>query len=131
MSNFSDVQDLHYAKFAISNDGQHPEPLVAEQVFARATFIIEEVHELMTAHTENDLGEQIDALIDIVYVAMGVAVQMGVDWEAHWKLVHDANMTKVPGRHTDKRQNMALDLIKPEGWAAPDHHSIINNKHVL
>lgn len=59
--------------------------------------------------------DMIDALVDILYVTNGMAIEMGVDLEPFWDEVHAANMRKVGGpiREDGKR-------LKPPGWRAPD-----------
>jgi predicted HAD superfamily Cof-like phosphohydrolase len=85
----------------------------------RSLFLMEELYEFTIAQTPED---QIDALVDIVVVAMGTAHMQGFDWSKHWKEVMDANMRKV--RATDPKQSKrgtSLDIVKPEGWEPPNH----------
>ena len=63
-----------------------------------------------------DLALQADALVDLVYVALGTGVMMGLPWQQLWDDVHRANMGKVRG--VGKRGH-AVDLVKPEGWVGP------------
>ena len=82
--------------------------------------LTEEVNELWDADT---YSEQVDALIDVMYFAMGNLYKMGVTEEqaqAFFNNVHEANMKKVKGM-TDR--GYKDDAIKPEGWEAP-HHNI-------
>lgn len=60
-------------------------------------------------------AEQVDALCDLLYVTYGAAVEMGIDLESCFELVHEANLRKVPGpvREDGKK-------LKPEGWMPPD-----------
>jgi len=67
------------------------------------------------------MEQQLDALVDLVYVALGTAVLSGFDFEEAWRRVHRANMLKVKprkGQYTKRRS--AFDIVKPPGWQAPD-----------
>lgn len=82
----------------------------------------EELTELRTAVEGNDVAEQVDALIDIIYFALGGLFQMGAPVHACWNAVHTKNMAKVPGitkRGTDN------DATKPEGWEPPNHDVLL------
>ena len=54
--------------------------------------------------------------------ALGTAAQLRLPWPECWDEVLRANRAKVPG--VGKR-GMAMDLIKPPGWRAPDHGPIL------
>lgn len=71
-------------------------------------------YELIDKH--QDLPLQADALVDMVYVALGSVVMMGLPWQELWDDVHRANMEKVRGIGT--RGNL-VDCIKPQGWQGP------------
>jgi len=75
----------------------------------------EETAELTVAHAAGDLAAQADALVDIVYVAIGTAIMMGIDqgaWKEIWDAVQAANISKVP---VDGGKQAA----KPAGWRDP------------
>lgn len=55
----------------------------------------------------------VDALVDLLYVTYGTAVEMGVDLAPFFDEVHRANMHKVPGEGGGKSR-------KPERWVPPD-----------
>lgn len=63
-----------------------------------------------------DIALQADALVDLVYVAKGTAVMMGLPWEELWDDVQGANMRKVRGM--THRGNL-MDVSKPPGWVGP------------
>lgn len=44
-----------------------------------------------------DVAETVDGLCDLIYVALGTAVAMGVDLWPVFREVHRSNMTKTPG----------------------------------
>lgn len=120
MANFRDVADFH-DKFG---HGIHTSPghLTRRKLQERIDFLQEELTEFIQACESQDLAEQADALVDLVYVAMGTAYMLGLPWDALWNDVHAANMRKVPG--VGKRGH-AIDCIKPPGWVGPSGHSIL------
>lgn len=119
MSNFSDVTDFHN-KFSIpiSSTPVLLDPITMDY---RLKFLTEEMSEIVKGYYERDIHQVADGLIDLVYVAMGTAVMMGLPWEKLWDEVQRANMSKVrtPSAKASKRGN-AFDVIKPEGWKQPD-----------
>lgn len=90
----------------------------------RGECIQEEVDELHHAISGKniDAEETVDALIDICVFAIGTLDLFGVDADKAWKEVYDANTTKQIGIKAERPNPYGLpDLIKPEGWEAPDH----------
>lgn len=69
-----------------------------------------------------DHAQTFDALIDMVYVAFGTAHLFGYPWHEGWGLVQAANMTKVRAQSdgSDSKRGSSFDVVKPEGWRAPD-----------
>ena len=92
--------------------------LVSEEyVLARANFLSEEVHEFVDAAMQGDMVGAADALVDMVYVAVGTALSMGIPLDKVWDVVHAANMKKVKGM---TKRGIANDAVKPEGWVGPE-----------
>ena len=88
----------------------------------RMDFIEEEFTETLNASMENNPEEVVDGLIDIIVVAIGTLDALGVDINKAWKEVHNANMSKKVGIKETRPNPLGLpDLIKPEGWSAPNH----------
>lgn len=81
----------------------------------RVGHLVEELKEFMEAVRAGDLTGQADALADLVYVALGTAIMMGVPWNAVWDEVHAANMRKAVGLEPEKQ-----GIVKPAGWVGPD-----------
>lgn len=92
-----------------------PAPLSPERVANRAKWLAEEVDEFRQAKT---LDEQADAIVDLVYFALGTLVEMGVDGAPLFQIVHDANMKKLWG---DGAPRFGTDgkVIKPPDWRDP------------
>ena len=89
-----------------------------------ATFALkalrEEVQEYETALLEEDTEGQFDALIDLVYFAMGRAAIHSFPFDQGWNRVHQANMAKERATcASQSKRGSALDIIKPEGWKPP------------
>lgn len=96
----------------------------AEVIKYRADFLQEEVDEFRIACAEDDKVKAFDALLDIVYVAYGTALFMGISgerWIHGFAAVHRANMSKIatPSADASKRHS-PYDVIKPEGWVPPE-----------
>jgi hypothetical protein len=101
-------------------DRRTPCHLTPRKLQERIRFIQEELDELSTA---TNLADQVDALVDIVYVALGTAAMMNVKWAVHFDEVHNKNMQKVVGQTS---RGNKVDLKKPEGWTPPDHGKILS-----
>lgn len=66
-----------------------------------------------------------DALIDLTYFAIGIAIRRGWDFEEGFRRVHEANMLKeLAGTSENKRQS-STDLIKPPGWKAASLRDLV------
>lgn len=94
----------------------YPMLLEPQNLTRRLVYMLEELSEFSKASREEDLPRAADALVDLVYFAMGSAMQMGLPWADLWKVVHAANMKKVPG--IDKYGQPGI--IKPAQWVSPD-----------
>ena len=145
-TNFKDVKDFH-KKFNFTSNSR-PTELDQEKIRGRIAFMFEELIEFVDAsgaywgidrETKDvtisyppnptvDMAEQADALIDLVYVAMGTAVQMGLPWQELWDDVHRANMAKERGMTS---RGISDDAIKPDGWQGPKTNEILNRARNL
>ncbi|WP_432417840.1 hypothetical protein [Caenimonas sedimenti] len=92
-----------------------PSALSPARLSSRVEWLREEVNELESAST---LVDQVDAAIDVLYLALGTLVEMGVELEEPFKLVHESNLAKAwpDGRF---RQTATGKIIKPDGWQSP------------
>lgn len=77
----------------------------------------EELNEFGLATT---LMDEVDALIDLAYVALGRIVEMGLSPLPLFDMVHAANMRRVRGSNATRPNATGFDAVKPEGWEAPD-----------
>lgn len=94
----------------------------------RFRFLHEELAELRQAHMDGDLAKQADALVDLVYVALGTAAMMGLPWRDLWDEVHHANMRKERATGANDGRSVRgheYDVVKPEGWTPPDVFGVL------
>ncbi len=117
---FLDVVEFQ-KKFGLK---QSCHPTLSEHEYRdhRASFLQEEVNEFREAILLGDLPKAADALVDIVYVALGTADGMGLPFNALWDDVHRANMSKERGIGP---RGYEVDVIKPEGWVGPQTEDIL------
>lgn len=94
----------------------HPCQMSEEQVAKRVRWIESELNELKYA---TDEYEQADALIDALYYLLGAFVDMGINPDELFQIVHRSNMKKVsdPSRIIKDSDNKVL---KPNDFLHPD-----------
>lgn len=113
------IKDFH-KKFELEYTGG-PRQLPDDLQGFRSKFMQEELDEYEEAVGEEDLEKQFDALIDLVYVAIGTAYLQGFPFNKGFELVQIANMAKVRAlRESESKRGSTYDVVKPEGWTAPD-----------
>tara|TARA_R110000822_G_scaffold118946_7_gene251809 strand:+ start:95 stop:499 length:405 start_codon:yes stop_codon:yes gene_type:complete len=91
----------------------------------RIICIMEEVMEYKDASTKED---ELDALVDLVVFALGTAQRQGMIhiFQQAYDRVMDKNMEKEVGPKDERAMAFHLDLVKPEGWTAPDFSDLFN-----
>lgn len=124
LTNYEDVAAFH-EKFGLTYNGG-PRLLDFDVLSFRMKFLEEELGEFIESAAEQDLPGMADALIDLVYVAMGTAYMLGLPWQQLWNEVQRANMSKVRAQSKDEsKRGSSLDVIKPAGWTGPDIKRIL------
>jgi predicted HAD superfamily Cof-like phosphohydrolase len=93
-----------------------------------ANLIKEEVSELQVAIDNNDLVEQLDALIDIMVVTVGAVQSLGADGEGAWKEVMSTNFAKIDSLTGRVRKREDGKVLKPVGWRPPELSKYINRE---
>jgi predicted HAD superfamily Cof-like phosphohydrolase len=90
--------------------------------------LYEELREYQDASHANDRAGQLDALVDLIYIALGTAELHGFDrFDEAFMEVHRANLKKLragPNGEGSKYLN-PNDIYKPPGWAAPDLNKFV------
>ncbi len=94
---------------------EKPMMLSEDRVVNRYKWMLEELLEFLEA---DNIYDQADAMIDLIYFALGTMVEMGIDPEPLFDIVHSANMKKLwpdgkPHYNDDGK------VIKPSGWVDP------------
>lgn len=85
---------------------------IGGEVAKRISYMLEELTELAAA---DGLTEQVDALIDLIYFALGTLTLMGVNPEPIFDIVSRANLGKIQPDGTVLRNEQGK-ILKPEGW---------------
>jgi len=118
-----DVRAFHQ-KFNFIDSGHIPVHATKRKLNERAECMQEELDEFKAAIETQNLADQADALIDLVYFAKGTAVILGLPWEQLWDDVQRANISKERGI---TKRGHAFDVIKPEGWQAPNGMKLLTD----
>jgi predicted HAD superfamily Cof-like phosphohydrolase len=90
--------------------------------------IEEEFNELITAESNKDPVEQLDALIDILVVTIGALHSMGADAEGAWKEVMKTNFAKIDKETGKVRKREDGKVLKPVGWSPPKLAPFVTKK---
>ena len=80
---------------------------------------------------QQDLGEALDALVDLEYVLAGTILFFGMDriFNEAFDRVHTANMQKEKVNHVNEsKRDHILDIKKPAGWKAPTFEDLLKIK---
>ncbi len=127
-TNFERVRAFHRAVGGAAPDAPTAPPAVTLRL--RQTLIREEYEEVAAAFDEAEEARAAGAAVDIVplvheltdllYVAYGGLVELGVDGDAVFAEVHRANMDKTHGpKRADGKQ------LKPPGWQPADVAAVL------
>lgn len=99
-----------------------PTRLSRERKAAAVEHWREETQEFLDAET---LEEEIDAALDLAWLAIGRVIEMGADPLEHLLEIAYANGTRVRGQSPKRPLSGGYDAVKPEGWKGPDHAAIL------
>jgi len=86
----------------------------------REITMAEELGEYKEAVESGNKEEILDALVDLVYFAIGTVYLHGFNFPEAWRRVHKANMQKVISKGEGSDRGGEFDVVKPEGWEAPN-----------
>jgi predicted HAD superfamily Cof-like phosphohydrolase len=113
---FKKVREFHSAfNHPISFE---PTVLPVDRANKRYAWMLEEINEFLDASRDQDIVEQADAMIDVIYFALGTLVEMGIYPDVLFKIVQDANMSKLFPDGKPHYNEMGK-VIKPIGWEDP------------
>jgi predicted HAD superfamily Cof-like phosphohydrolase len=100
-------------------------PTDQDRLAFRAHLIDEEARELQGAIYFKKAPAILSECVDVVYVVLGLCVEMGWDFDEAFNRIHAANMTKIPDPNGHKAHKPANfipanvdDLAPPNGWCA-------------
>lgn len=98
--------------------GNGPRGMEKERARKRYNWMLEEIDEFLEAVENDDIVEEADAMIDVIYFALGTLVEMGIKPDVLFEIVQDANMSKL---WEDGKPHYAEDgkTIKPLTWEDP------------
>lgn len=93
----------------------YPKYLDPERVDKRYHWMLEELNEFRVA---KEIVGQADAMIDLIYFALGTMVEMGIKPDNLFRIVHQANMSKL---WEDGKPHYYIDgkVKKPGVWQDP------------
>ena len=121
----NDIRMMHH-KFGVTDwmeKNKHDKELMQKYLRFRLKMCMEEMNETIDAALfDRDAEEVVDGLIDLCVFAIGTLDVFGVDPNEAWDRVYKANVSKDVGVKEGRPNPFGLpDLIKPEGWEAPNH----------
>lgn len=106
----------------------HVARLEGEELRLRANLILEEHDELQEALITGDEAHICKEIVDLIYVTIQAASEMGVDIEPIWDAVQRSNMEKF-GPGGPKRSETGK-VLKPDDWRAPNINSILRRQEL-
>jgi NTP pyrophosphatase (non-canonical NTP hydrolase) len=92
---------------------------VDPQIGLYMDLITEEYEELKEAYEQQDVVEVADALADMVWVIMGMASSLGIDFNDIWEEVKRSNMSKFTN-NIIIRDGKTGKILKPSTFSEPD-----------
>ena len=92
-----------------------PTQMETSRAKKRYKWMLEEINVFLEA---DEIVEQADAMIDVIYFALGTLVEMGIKPDNLFQIVQDANMSKL---WPDGKPHYNQDgkTIKPSTWEDP------------
>lgn len=97
----------------------------ADRVELRERLLDEEYIELQSAIAARNLAHTADAIADLIFVAIGAALEFGIPLDPVWDEVQRSNMAKVDRATGKVRRRDDGKILKPEGWKPPEVERII------
>lgn len=104
-------------------DNKKPTPINQRARELKVNLIKEEVEELLTAISNDDLVGIADGAADSIVVILGAVIAYGIDLREVWDEVHRTNMAKQGGKVREDGKR-----LKPEGWTPPRIKEILDKQ---
>lgn len=121
----------HYGFHEWIQENKDNKELMRKMLEFRLNFLGEELLEARKNLTVDNSEEVVDAMIDLIVVAIGTLDLFEVNAYQAWNEVHTANMAKKRGIKPGRPNPLGIpDLMKPSGWKRPDHtgnHGLLEN----
>jgi predicted HAD superfamily Cof-like phosphohydrolase len=125
-----DIDNFH-KKYGFEKNEKVDIPDNSELINFRTAFLMEELAEYTNAITKKDAAGALDALVDIVYIALGTAWLFNLPFEKAWNEVQKANMSKIRAKDKTGKRGTKFDVIKPKDWKAPNIEKIIEEEREI
>ena len=120
--------DRFHKRFGFKKNNNIGIPDDDELVNFRTSFLMEELAEYTNAIVKKDTAKALDALVDIVYIALGTAWLFNLPFDKAWKEIQAANMKKVRAKDKTGKRGTKFDVIKPKGFIEPNIERIIEEE---
>lgn len=91
-----------------------------DRVTLRNRLLWEEFNEYQEAVANRDIVATADAIADIIYIAVGTALEFGIPLDRVWDEVQRSNMAKVDPVTGRVLRRVDGKILKPDGWRGPD-----------
>jgi predicted HAD superfamily Cof-like phosphohydrolase len=125
-----DIDNFH-KKYGFEKNEKIDIPSNSELINFRTAFLMEELAEYTNAITKKDAAGALDALVDIVYIALGTAWLFNLPFEKAWNEVQKANMSKIRAKNKTGKRGTKFDVVKPKDWKAPNIEKIIEEEREI
>lgn len=125
-----DIDNFH-KKYGFEKNEKVDIPNNSELINFRTAFLMEELAEYTNAITKKDAAGALDALVDIVYIALGTAWLFNLPFEKAWNEVQKANMSKIRAKDKAGKRGTKFDVVKPKDWKAPNIEKIIEEEREI
>lgn len=125
-----DIDNFH-KKYGFEKNEKVDIPDNNELINFRTAFLMEELAEYTNAITKKDAAGALDALVDIVYIALGTAWLFNLPFEKAWNEVQKANMSKIRAKDKTGKRGTKFDVVKPKDWKAPNIEKIIDEEREI
>ncbi len=132
MSGFADVfnDTMDFQRKYELHDGNHsPHFIEDSQVKVKIGHLHEELAEIEKAHSEGNIVEFADGIIDLIYVAAGLGALCSLPMDQLWNDVQNSNMIgkeRVKSLAEATKRGSTFDVRKGPDWIGPRGAELID-----